>query len=118
MNRGTILEILEAYGVQQNTLNAIQAMYQGTKAKVVTPDGETDFIDIIIGVLEGDTLALYLFAIVLDFALRKAIEGNEEKLGFHLIRRSKRISPIVLTDLDFADDIALVSQEIDNTQEL
>ena len=100
-----------------------QSMHEILKAlwcsKVVTPDGETDSINILIGVLQGDTLAPYLFAIVLDFALRKAIDGNEENLGFHLLRRrSKRIAPTVLTDLDFADDIALVSQEIDSAQEL
>ena len=57
--------------------------------------------------------------IVLDYALRIAIEGQEEELGFHLERRrSRRVGPEVLTDLDFADDIALISGEIQQAQEL
>ena len=32
--------------------------------------------------------------------------------------RSRRVSPIIVTDLDFADDIALFSQEIDAAQQL
>ena len=60
-----------------------------------------------------------LFVIALDYALRRALEGKEEKLGFHLKKQqSRRIGPICLTDLDFADDIALVSEEIDQAQEM
>ena len=48
-----------------------------------------------------------------------AMEGREEALNFHLvIRRSRRIAPKVVTDLDFADDIALLSEEIHQAQEL
>ena len=48
-----------------------------------------------------------------------AIEGKEEELGFHLVkRRSRRIGPEVVTDFDFADDIALLSEEINQAQEL
>ena len=64
---------------------------------MVTPYGETDYFAIKAGVLQGDTLAPYLFAIVLDYAMRKAIGGREEaqemltsiefeaaKIGLHL----------------------------------
>ena len=71
-----------------------------------------------IGVLQGDTLAPYLFVVVLDFALRMAIDGKEEELGFQLEkRRCRRVGPEVVTDLDFADDIALLSEEIEQAQE-
>ena len=67
--------------------------------------------------MQGDTLAPYLFIIVLDYAMKKALSGKEEELGFHLKKRqSRRISPICLTDLDFADDIALISEEIQQAQ--
>ncbi len=32
----------------------------------------------------GDTLAPYIFVIMLDYALRQAINGREEELGFQL----------------------------------
>jgi hypothetical protein len=48
-----------------------------------------------------------------------AIDGQEETLGFHLQKRkSRRVGPTTETDLDFADDIALLSEEIDQAQEL
>ena len=49
-------------------------MYEDTKAKVVSPDGETEYFDIVASVLQGDTLAPYLFAIVLDYAMRQVME--------------------------------------------
>ena len=48
-----------------------------------------------------------------------AIDGKEEELGFHLERRkSRRNGPVVVTDLDFADDIALLSMDIRQVKEL
>ena len=39
--------------------------------------------------------------------------GKEEELGFTFtLRRSRRHPKVVLADLDFADDIALLSDEI------
>ena len=45
--------------------------------------------------------------------------GKEEDLGFTITpRRSRRHPKEVLTDLDFADDIALLSDDIEQAQEL
>ena len=114
-----MLRILKAYGIPDQTVNAIGKIYENTRGKVISPDGETELFDILAGVLQGDTLAPYLFVIVLDYALRTAIDGREEELGFHLERRrSRRVGPEVVTDLDFADDIALLSMDIHQAQEM
>ena len=50
--------------------------------------------------------------------MRKALEGRED-LGFQLTKRSsRRHPPVTITDLDFADDIALISEEIAEAQEM
>ena len=119
INRETMFKILQAYGVPPNLLNTIRALYTNTKAKVLSPDGETDLFDIVMGVLQGDTLAPFLFVIVLDYAMSKAIEGNEETFGFTITpRKSRRIPARSITDLDFADDIALISNLINQAQKL
>ena len=41
-------------------------LYWNTKVKVRSPDGDTDYFDIVAGVLQGDTLAPYLLIICLD----------------------------------------------------
>ena len=76
-------------------------------------------LNISTGVLQGDTLAPYLFAIVVDYVMRKAINGKEEEFGFTLHpRKSRRCPSINITDLDFADDIALLSNKIHQAQQL
>ena len=119
IHRGKMLKILKAYGLPPNLLRAIEAMYTNTRAKIISPDGETEMFDITAGVLQGDTLAPFLFVIVLDYALRKALDGKEEELGFTITpKRSRRHPKEVITDLDFADDIALLSDEIEQAQKL
>ena len=119
IHRGRLIEILHAYGVPDKLVQAIGASYARTRAKVCSPDGETDYFDISAGVLQGDTLAPFLFIVALDYALRCAIDGREEELGFTLVpRRSRRVHPVVATDLDFADDIALLSDTASKASDL
>ena len=119
INRGIMLRILKAYDVPPNLLRAIGTMYTGTRAQVTTPDGNTEEFDIQTGVLQGDTLAPFLFIIVLDYALRRAIKGRELELGFTITpRRSTRHPAETLTDLDYADDICLLSNNVRQAQDL
>ena len=76
IHRGKMLKILKAYGIPSELVNAIDILYKDTRAKVISPDGETDLFDIVAGVLQGDTLAPYLFIIVLDYVMRHAMVEN------------------------------------------
>ena len=42
--------------------------------KVRSPDGDTEYFDIVTGVLQADTLAPYLFIICLYYVLRTLID--------------------------------------------
>ena len=68
----------------------IRLMYEGTRAKVLSPDGETKLFDILAGVLQGDTLAPYLFVIVIDYCMRKAVNDDDEQLGVTLEHRRRQ----------------------------
>ena len=119
IHRGKLMEILRAYGVPGKIVSAIAATYSETWAKVRTPDGDTEPFQILAGVLQGDTLAPFLFIVALDYALRCAINGREEELGFTLTKRaSRRVPAKTLTDLDFADDISLISGSVQKACEL
>ena len=45
-------------------------LYRNTKVKVRSLDEDTDYFDIVAGMLQGDTLAPYLFIICLHYMLR------------------------------------------------
>ena len=119
IHRPTMMKILKAYNIPPKLLSAIERMYENTRAKVISPDGETEMFEIKAGVLQGDTLAPYLFAIVLDYVMRKTFAGRENELGFTLHRqRSRRTPAVTVSDLDFADDLALLNEEMEQAQEV
>ena len=100
-------------------IDAIGFLYQGTKAKVITQVGKTDFFELQTGVLQGDTLAPYIFSIVLDYAMTRVLDGREKDLGFKIDRRrSRRHHPVVIIDTGFADDIAITTAQIHQDQEM
>ena len=77
--------------------------------KVRSPDGDTDYFNIVAGVLQGDTLAPYLFIICLDYVLRTSIDKIKEN-GFELTKKRSRMYPAkTITDADYADDIAILA---------
>ena len=104
---GKMKKILLAYGIPKETFAAITILYKNTKEKVRSPDGDTDYFDIVAGVLQGDTLALYLFIICLYYVLRTSIDKIKEN-DFELTKkRSRRYPAKTITDADYADDMAI-----------
>ena len=66
--------------------------------------------------LQGDPLAPFLFIICLDYALRTSIAHSD---GLTLKRkRSRRYPAVTLADLDYADDIALLENNLADAQSL
>ena len=118
INREVMFKILPLYGIPEQIISAIKALYINTNAKVLTPDGETEQFDILAGVLQGDTLAPFLFILVLDYVLRISLDSNNN-LGLLLSSRQGSRRPSQhLTDLDFADDLALIAESIKNAETL
>ena len=109
IHRGKVEQILLVYGLPKQTVATIMMLYKNTKVKVHSPDGFTDYFDIIVGVLQGDILAPYLFIICQDYVLRMSIDLMKEN-SFKLAKaRSRRHPAQIITDMDYADDIALLA---------
>ena len=106
IHRGKMEQIRLAYGLPNETVAAIMMLYWNPKVKVRSPDGNTDYFDIVAGVLQGDTLAPYLFIICLDYVFRTSIDKIKEN-GFKLTKeRSRRYTAKTITDTDYVDAIA------------
>ena len=109
IHRGKTEQNLLAYGLPKETVAAITILYRNTKVNVRSPDGDTEYFDIVAGVLQGDTLAPYLFIICVDYVLRTSIDKIREN-GFELTKkRSRRYHATTITDADYADDIAILA---------
>ena len=106
IHRGKMEQSLLTYVLRKETVVAIMIFYRNTKVKVRSPDGDTDYFDIVAGELQGDTLTPYLFIICLDYVLRTLIDKIKEN-GFELTqKRSRRYPAKKITDTDYADDIS------------
>ena len=116
--RGKMEQILLTYGLPKETVTAIMILYRNTKVKVRSPDGDTDYFDIVAGVLQGDTLAPYLFIICLDYVLRTSIDKIKEN-SFELTKkRNKRYPAKTIIDTDYADDIVILANAPAQTETL
>ena len=65
---------------------------QPNKILYIQTDGDTEYFDIVAGVLQGDTLAPCLFIFCLDYQLRTFIDKIREN-GFDLTKKRSRRYP-------------------------
>ena len=107
IHKGKREHILLAYGFLKETFAAIMMLYKYAKVKVCSPDGNIDYFDIVVDMLQGDTLAPYLFIICPDCVLRTSIYIMKD-YSFELAKKkSWRYSAQTITETDDADNIVL-----------
>ena len=104
--------ILEKWGVPAELITAIFSVMEGHKIIIKTDDGLSEPISVQAGVLQGDTLAPFLFVVALDYVLRASISDKD---GVPLVAHStssrvtrSSVGARTIPDLDFADDIVLL----------
>ena len=75
------------------------------KVKVCSPDGDTDYFDIVTGVRQGNILAPYLFIICRDYVLRTSTDIMNDNGLKQAKERSRRYPTQTITDTDYVNDI-------------
>ena len=102
--------ILLAYDLLKETATIIMRLNKNINTIVHSTDGDTNFFNIFAGILQGDTLALLLFIICLDYILQMSLDLMKEN-GVSLKKkaRSRRYPTKTITDADYADDLALLA---------
>ena len=112
IHREKMREILLAYKIPHEIVGAVMILYKNSSALVRSPDGDTDLFDVKAGVLQGDTLAPYIFIICLAYILRTAIDLINKHVLTLKSRLSKRLSSNLITDADYTNNLALFSDTI------
>jgi hypothetical protein len=115
-----MFNILRHYGVPIKIVNAIKAIYHNSKSVVLVDSNVSEEFDVTTGVLQGDTLAPFLFIIVIDYVMKNAQLDHTNEKGEHGFitnkRQSSRQPATTIHDLDFADDIALLESSFERAQ--
>jgi hypothetical protein len=112
ISRSAIAHCLRFHGIPNILIEAVMDLYTNTSARVKIGQDLSQPFTTSSGVLQGDTLAPFLFVIVLDAVLRDA-----KLTGYTLRKRqSSRHHKVCLPFLAFADDIALLSDTATDLQ--
>jgi sorting nexin-29 len=104
VTRSSIPIILSFYGVPDILIEAVMELYNNTSASVRTSHGPTDTFCTSSGVLQGDTLAPFLFVVTLDYVLRQSLKDEDAY-------QSSSSPAMPLQALAYADDIALLCRD-------
>ncbi|VDP62525.1 unnamed protein product [Schistosoma curassoni] len=108
VDRRTLWKLLRHYGVPEKIVKIIRNSYDGLQCKVVHRGQLTDAFQVRTGVRQGCLLSPFLFLLVVDWIMRTST--SERKHGMQWTAQNQ------LDDLDFADDLALLSHTHEQMQ--
>jgi len=106
LDRKTLWKILAHYGIPKKLINIIKAIYDNQKAKILYKGKLSAAFLIETGVRQGCLLSPFLFILAIDYILKNCSPGN----GLTWIDNEE------LDDLDFADDLAELSDSCQQMQ--
>ena len=109
MDRQSIWNILRHYGVPEKFVNTIRLLYEGFSCQVIHDGRLSEEFAVTTGVRQGCLLSPLLFLVVLDWVTKTAYANSGKGIQWTLMRK--------LEDLDFADDLALLSHRLQDMQE-
>ncbi|VDO75495.1 unnamed protein product [Schistosoma margrebowiei] len=109
VDRTTLWKLLRHYDVPQKIVNIIQSSYDGLHCKIVHRGQLIKSFEVKTGVRQGCLLSPFLFLLVIQWIMKTSTSE-----GKHGIQWTSRMQ---LDDLDFADDLALLSQTQQQMQE-
>ncbi|CAH8505513.1 unnamed protein product [Schistosoma curassoni] len=101
VDRTTLWKLLRHYDVPQKIVNIMQNSYGGLHCKIVHGGQLTKSFEVKTDVRQGCLLSPFLFLLVIDWIMKTSTSE-----GKHGIQWTSRMQ---LDDLDFADDLALLS---------
>ena len=100
---------MQAYGIPQKIITMIRLLYEDAECAVLDEGKESLWFKVKTGVKQECVLSGFLFLPVIDWIMKKVTKDNKNGIRWRITSK--------LEDLDFADDIALVSTTCQQMQE-
>nr|KAG5705129.1 hypothetical protein BaRGS_030846 [Batillaria attramentaria] len=102
VDRETLWKLLRHYGVPAKLVNLIKNSYDGMTCRIIHGGQLTDSFHVKTGVRQGCLLSPFLFFLAIDWIMKTSTAQRRNGIQWTLWTQ--------LEDLDFADDLALLSQ--------
>ena len=101
VHRETLWRIMKCYGIPGKLISMTKALYEDCQCAVLDDTGSPTWFEVITGVKQGCVMSGFLFLLVIDWVMKATTKGEETGIRWKLTSK--------LEDLDFADDLALIS---------
>jgi len=109
VHRPSLWKIMREYCIPEKIITIIKNTYCGCQARVRVGGETTDWFLIETGVRQGCVWSPLVFGLLIDWVLKKACDGH----GMVLRKRVRTLKGVTegwkLPDLDFADDVTLIT---------
>ncbi|PVD36795.1 hypothetical protein C0Q70_03785 [Pomacea canaliculata] len=109
----SLWKILRHYGVPAKLVQVIAMLYSDFKSQVVCDTELTDPFHVSTGVKQGCILSPFLFILAMDWIMKTSTDSERRGIRWTMTMTTTT----ALEDLDFADDIALLSHRHQDMQE-
>ena len=109
VDRGVIWKLMEHYGFPPKYIEIIRQLYQDATCQVIHEGKLTDPFQVQTGVRQGCLLSPTIFLMVIDWIMRQSTTDQKTGIQWTFTKQ--------LEDLDFADDISLLSHRQQHAQE-
>jgi len=109
VDRETLWKLLRHYGIPEKIVNIIRSSYDGMSCRVVHGGQLTNSFQVRTGVRQGCLLSPFLFLLAIDWIMKTATSQRRNGIQWTLWEQ--------LDDLDFADDLALLSHSQQQMQD-
>ena len=101
VHRDSLSLIMRSYSIPSKIINMVKALYADFECAVVDGHDTTEWFKIKTGVKQGCNMSGLLFLLVVDWVMRNTLQEGNTGIRWKFTTK--------LEDLDFADDIALLS---------
>lgn len=108
VDRETIWKLMQHYGIPQKLINIIKKLYEDSTCQIIHNGKLTNPFAVKTGVRQGCILSPTIFLIAIDWIMRRTTEGSNTGIQWTFTKH--------LEDLDFADDISLMSHKQQHAQ--
>ena len=109
VDRDVIWRLMHHYGFPPKFVTIIRQLYEDATCQVIHDGKLTEPFSVHTGVRQGCLLSPTIFLLVIDWIMRQATAGKKTGIQWTFMKQ--------LEDLDFADDISLLSHRHQDAQE-
>ena len=109
IDRETLWKIMKAYGIPDKFIELVKAFYKNSRAAVLHGDGMSEWFEIKSGLKQRCVMSGFLFLLIIDWIMRSTVDGQRTGIRWRMMD--------TLEDLDYADDIVLLSERWRHAQQ-